>query len=1032
MKFAARLILCCILTSTLCAETFSLAPQSSNAQVMSVGGNYTAASVRVGVTGSGSFGCAAIYSFAMPKLAFGDVISSATFSLNVAALKGSGFTFNGDLYSLGTSASNVVLANADYFQGAFGTDPNAVPLQSQFLTPATPVGRASANASGNAAIAADLQKEFTAGATQGSYYFVRLNPDFSTATNSVLGWNVSLQQDIAANQPSLSITTSPPAQKGRVLIEYWSGITGWAVTSLTSNANYPNKPSAREYSTVMEIPQSLDENSGTRLRGFFYPPTSGSYTFAVAGDDEAILLMSTDSDPLHATTIASVASGGWTSYQQWNKYPSQTSATISLTAGKAYYIEARHKQGTGGSHISVGYKPPGGSAIALMPATNVVPADGAANYSAGAIAATISQAHPRLMLSPAALKRISATITASGTLPATWWATVQTKSNTILGQSVIVPTAGTNFISAARDLQDRVYNLSLDYLLNSDPVIKTNCLNKIYAELQSAANWGGANNNTAPGNWNKYQFLDVPEMVHAYAIAYDWCHAGWTADQKTFLLNTLVTQGLVPGITAYGPPTANYLNGVGNWTIICDTGLILGALAVLGDETASPKAPTILDNLLPALFNSPAMAEWGPDGGWPEAPTYGAFAMRYLSTFLASLETATGSCFNFDKLSGLSAAGSAPLYITGPLMKCFNYADENLDSAGQDMVPGVMYFGLKYNQPVYSWCRQQFGCGHPTDLIWYDARGAAATPWSLNLPTSTSFRNAGAIILRSAWNNTNALFAGLRTGFNPSTPPYGSGHQQLEIGSFVLDALGTRWAMDLGRDSYNGAYFVTTPSTTVPNRWQYYRCRAEGNNTLVINPGRDGGQALNGTSTILNFKSTANPNLQQAVIDMSPIYAADMWGSPTVTTSAKRGLRFVTATNSSQMVAQLQDEVATTSTTSVSLNWFMHTATTITLSGNTATLSSGNNRLLLTIRSPASAVFKSMAAVPFASSPDAPNYPNSPLPGPEIPNTGINKLWIEYAIPSGTQSTTIKVDMCPYVQGSTVPVAPTAPALSGW
>jgi hypothetical protein len=132
------------------------------------------------------------------------------------------------------------------------------------------------------------------------------------------------------------------------------------------------------------------------------------------------------------------------------------------------------------------------------------------------------------------------------------------------------------------------------------------------------------------------------------------------------------------------------------------------------------------------------------------------------------------------------------------------------------------------------------------------------------------------------------------------------------------------------------------------------------------------------------------------------------------------------------MVAQIQDEVTTNSAATVDMNWFLHTTTTISVSGSTALLSSGTNRLLLTIRSPIGAVFTSTTATPLPSSPNSQGFPNSALPGPELPTTGCNKLRIQYAIPSGTQSATVKVDLCPYVQGNTVPVAPSAPALSSW
>ena len=47
--------------------------------------------------------------------------------------------------------------------------------------------------------------------------------------------------------------------------------------------------------------------------------------------------------------------------RQWDKFSSQKSVAITLTAGKSYYIEALHKQGIGTDHIAVGWQLPDGS-----------------------------------------------------------------------------------------------------------------------------------------------------------------------------------------------------------------------------------------------------------------------------------------------------------------------------------------------------------------------------------------------------------------------------------------------------------------------------------------------------------------------------------------------------------------------------------------------------------------------------------------------------------------------------------------------
>ena len=128
----------------------------------------------------------------------------------------------------------------------------------------------------------------------------------------------------------------------------WSDGTGSpepTVSLLTSNPAYPNSPSTRTYTTVFEIPMDVADNYGTRTRGYVTPPTTGNYTFWIAGDDNCELWLSTDANPANIRRIAFVSA--WTTSRQWTKFPEQQSAAIALNAGTRYYIETRHKEGGG-------------------------------------------------------------------------------------------------------------------------------------------------------------------------------------------------------------------------------------------------------------------------------------------------------------------------------------------------------------------------------------------------------------------------------------------------------------------------------------------------------------------------------------------------------------------------------------------------------------------------------------------------------------------------------------------------------------
>ncbi|NQT89299.1 discoidin domain-containing protein, partial [bacterium] len=106
-----------------------------------------------------------------------------------------------------------------------------------------------------------------------------------------------------------------------------------------------------------EAPSDAGENYGSRMRGFVYPPRSGDYVFSVAADDEADLFLSTDDDPDNKAFIAHVRE--WTEPGQFDKFGSQKSKPVRLEGGKRYYIEAVHKENTGGDHLAVAWSGPG-------------------------------------------------------------------------------------------------------------------------------------------------------------------------------------------------------------------------------------------------------------------------------------------------------------------------------------------------------------------------------------------------------------------------------------------------------------------------------------------------------------------------------------------------------------------------------------------------------------------------------------------------------------------------------------------------
>jgi hypothetical protein len=151
-----------------------------------------------------------------------------------------------------------------------------------------------------------------------------------------------------------SFVTADGAAK-KIVRQWWSGITtGSAVVNLTSSPNYPYQPTGSELLDTFEGPTDWADNYGTRMFGWLTPPATGDYTFWIASDDASELRLSTDANPANAKMIAGVNT--YTASREWTKETNQKSAPVTLKAGQKYYIEALHKEGTGGDNLAVSWQ----------------------------------------------------------------------------------------------------------------------------------------------------------------------------------------------------------------------------------------------------------------------------------------------------------------------------------------------------------------------------------------------------------------------------------------------------------------------------------------------------------------------------------------------------------------------------------------------------------------------------------------------------------------------------------------------------
>ena len=565
--------------------------------------------------------------------------------------------------------------------------------------------------------------------------------------------------------------------------------------------------------------------------------------------------------------------------------------------------------------------------------------------------------HPRLLASAQDFARLKEQLAANSQLRE-WHQKLQERAQRLLTEppSRYEIPDGLRLLSTSRRVMDRTYTLALLYRLDGN----RSYAERAWQELQAAAQFT---------NWNPRHFLDTAEMTHAFAIGYDWLYDFWTPEQRTTLRAAMVEKGLSPALSTYRgtKPYGSWPKAHHNWNQVCNGGIGLGALALADEEPEL--AGEILRNALESI--QLAMAQFAPDGAWNEGPGYWNYATSYNVYFLAGLDSALGTDFGLAQLPAFAETGLFPLYLTGPIGRTFNYAD---GSDGAIRAAQMFWLSRKFDRPLYASYQRQIASPSPLDLLWFDSRGEG--PKSMNLPLDKYFRGVEVATLRGDWDNRDGLFVAFKAGDNKAN------HSHLDLGTFVLDALGKRWAVDLGADDYN------LPGYFGNQRWNYYRLRAEGHNTLVINP-ESSGTATEGTHTysesgpdqdpraaarIIRFES--QPERALAIADLTAAYAK----------AARRVWRGMTLLDRKQLL--IQDEVETDKPSDVW--WFLHTAAEVKVNSDaaTATLTQGNVRLWARILSPTNANFTIRNAEPLSS---------SPSPEKQAKNQNIRKLAVHLA-----------------------------------
>jgi hypothetical protein len=462
-------------------------------------------------------------------------------------------------------------------------------------------------------------------------------------------------------------------------------------------------------------------------------------------------------------------------------------------------------------------------------------------------------------------------------------------------------------------------------------------------------------------DWNPSHFLDVAEMTMAVSIGYDWLYPKLSDESKKIIREAIVNKGINPSLDS---KNNSWLKAVTNWNQVCNAGMTYGALAVAEDYPELSK--NIIDRAIESI--TLPMGEYKPDGSYPEGYGYWGYGTSFNVMFLSAIEKVFSSDFGLNKMPGFLQTAGFLQNMTGVTGLCYNWGDSG---SGGNLSPAMFWLAQRNNDPSLLWVEKTYLQKADFSKFTDDRLLPAVMIWGKDLPLDKvtepkvkAWKGEGAnpvCLMRTSWTDRNAIYLGFKAGSASVN------HGHMDIGSFVMEADGSRWASDFGMQDYESLEskgIQVFGRTQDAQRWSIFRLINKSHNTLTIN---DEFQQVKGYAKIDKFSD--QPGFMYAISDLSSVYENQV-------TEAKRGVAIV-----DQKFVVIRDEVVAANKPTT-IRWTMMTSATPVLGKNSITLNKEGHTLVLQVNTPANVITKTWSTEPTTSY-DAPN-PGKTLIGFEM------------------------------------------------
>ena len=458
--------------------------------------------------------------------------------------------------------------------------------------------------------------------------------------------------------------------------------------------------------------------------------------------------------------------------------------------------------------------------------------------------------HPRILLCKGAEKALKK----QAKLPV-WnglYESILQACDTMLGlpvnERVVV---GRRLLATSRENLRRILFLGFAYRMTGEKRYS----DRAEAEMLKAASFS---------DWNPSHFLDVAEMTAALAIGYDWLYPKLSETSRRTIRTAILEKGLKP---SFGKEHDAILNAPTNWNQVCHCGMAYGALAVA--ETEPDLARRTIERAVEKVRIP--MRHYAPDGAYPEGYAYWEYGTSFNVLLISAMENAFGTDFGLCDAPGFLESGKFMLHMVTPQLRSFCYSDCSTDAG---LLPALFWFYRKTGDASIlcnqGWLLQADSRKNhlqdrllPLLFVW----GQGASLDKPTVPETLYWKGGGdnpVFLMRSGWNDPDALYVGVKMG----TP--GASHAHMDVGSFIFEADGVRWAIDMGGEDYdrlekrgvdlwNGAQGS--------QRWEVFRYNNKAHNTLTFN---DKPQSIKGKVQIKDWRDSTR--LRYVAMDLTPVY----------------------------------------------------------------------------------------------------------------------------------------------------------------